>query len=504
MTMKRFSLSILGALILLPAHARLLRADVVEQQVLRGIEQLYNVDFDAASRSFDAAIAADPSDPAGYFYRANVHLWSFLFDKRREQLGQFMSFSDRTIKVAEERISANPHDSRARLFLGMTYGYRAIAHARDESFTSAAISAKTCYDRLNEAIQGDRALYDGYLGLGLFHFMFGSIPKVAQFMAGLTGIKGDAKLGIQEIELTAARGTYFKNDARMIMALLKIYYLGDMYHGVRTLDELAGRYPRNVALLYALGSVYLDRSQPDKAVDYFTRVTRLGNEDFKTFTNLSYGRCGIAYFQKNDFAHAKGYLQQFLKIQDEKMLRNYAWYLLGICYDIGGNRDYALKSYDRAIAGASTASPEDRLARRRAQVFRSRPMTPADVQVIRALNSVSVGNNDDAIARGEQVLRTPGILPSQRAQANFAVARGHQQKGECDAAIASFKQALLSGSQEETWIAPFSYFHMAECYRKLGDNKKFQENLDRAGTFHGYDDEAKLRFKIERDVTLID
>lgn len=480
------------------------RADAVEQYVLRGLEQLYNVDFDGAAASFDRAIAANPADPAGYFYRADVHLWSYLFDRRRDQLGLYMSYSDKTIEVAERRIDANPRDSRARLFLGMTYGYRAIAQAREENYTAAALSAKTCYERLNDAIQTDRTLYDGYLGLGLFHFMFGSVPKVAQVVIGLTGARGDAKLGIQEIESVADRGTYFKNDARLIMALLKIYYMGDMFHGAGTLKELCDRYPRNVALLYALGAVYLDRNQPDKAVEYFSRVTKLGNTDFKTFTDLSYGRCGIAYFVKNDFGMAKGYLQKFLKSSEEKTLRTYAWYLLGVCYEVEGNRDFAVKAYDRAASSGGTASPEDRFAARKAAALKAHPLTAADIQIIRALNSITAGRNDDAIRFAGEVVRMPGLTPDQRAQANFALARGYQQKGEWTPAIEAFKLAVASRPDRETWVLPFSYFHMSECYKRLGDKGKWQENLDRAGAFHGYDNETQLRFKIERDVTLID
>ncbi len=493
-----------AVLLLLVGTAVSLRADAIDQHIMRGIDQLYNVDFDGASASFDRAIAADPRDPAGYFYRANVHLWSYLFDRRREQLGQFMSYSDKTITVAEQRIAANPKDSRARLFLGMSYGYRAIAQAREENITAAAIAAKTCYERLNDARREDPKLYDASLGLGLFHFLFGSVPKAAQFMAGFTGIKGDAKLGIREIEEAAAKGRYFRNDAGMIMALLKIYYLDDVNAGSTTLKGLVDRYPRNVALLYALGTVYMDKAQFDRAIPIFESVIRLGNTDFKTFTEMSYGRLGILYYQRNDFPRAKAYLQSFLKTSGEKMFRTYSWYLLGVCYEIGGNREFAVKAYQKAAAGPRFSSPEDGAANRRAAELSKRPLTAADIDLIRAINQVSSGQNDGAITLATAVLGRGGLTPAQRAQAYFAQARGYQQKGDFKRAIPLFQSAIATGKHGETWVAPFSYFHMSECYRALGDTKRWQENIDRAKSFQDYDNERTLRFKIERDVTMID
>src|SRR5688572_29690579 len=81
--------------------------DDVRSLMRQGVDHLYNVDFDAAARSFDAAIKAAPNDPRGYFYRANVHLFSYLFSRRQDQLQSYLSMSDRTISIAERRIASN-------------------------------------------------------------------------------------------------------------------------------------------------------------------------------------------------------------------------------------------------------------------------------------------------------------------------------------------------------------------------------------------------------------
>ncbi len=493
----------IGVFALLLANVTVLRADAVDQFVTQGIDQMYAVQFDAAAQSFDKAIAAGRDDPRGYFYRANVHLWSYLFDRRPQQLDLFFSMNDKAIAVAERRLGSNGDDSRAKLFLGMAYGYKTIANARAENFMAAALSARTCYDKLNDVVHENPRAYDAYLGLGLFHFLFGSVPKAAQFLAGLNGIKGDAKLGIREIETVAARGTYFRNDAQLIIALLNIYYLNDLNKGVTALEGLAKRYPRNVAMLYAIGNAYATQNQPDRAIPYFERVIAQSNGDFKVITDMSLARCGVAWFVKNDIARAKPYLQRFLKNSNEKIFRAYAWYVLGLCFEIGGSRDNALKAYEY-VAKSPTLSGEDLTARRRAALLARTPLTANDIAVLRAMNAAEGSRFDEAIAAAGALVGRRDLKPAQNAQAYHALGIGLQGKGQYAKAVEAYKTAINQGRHSETWIAPFSYMHIAECYLKLGDREKWRANLDLARGYHGYDNEPQLRFMLERDVTMID
>ncbi|MBS1911268.1 MAG: tetratricopeptide repeat protein [Bacteroidetes bacterium] len=479
------------------------RADEIDRLVAQGMDQIYAVQFDAAARSFDQAIAADRNDPRGYFFRANVHLWSYLFDKRQTQLDLFFSMSDKTIAVAEQRLRGNGNDSRARLILGMAYGYKTIANARAENFMAAALSARTCYDQLNDLVQDDPHAYDAYLGLGLFHFLFGSVPKAGQFLANLNGIKGDARLGMREIETAAQRGTYFKTDAQLIVALLDIYYLDDLNRGLGVLEGLAKRYPRNVAMLYAIGTALSAQNQADRAIPYFERVAEQGNNDFKVVTDLSLARCGAAYLARNDVARAKPYLQRFLKSTTDKLWRAYGWYLLGLAFDLEGNHANAVKAY-AYVAQAPGLSPEDRMARRRAALLAKNPMTQTDIAIQRALNAIGASHYDEIVAGVGSILGRRDLTPAQRAQAFYAYGEALRGKGQYARAIDAFKSAVAAGRHSETWVAPFSYLHIAECYQKLGDREKSRANLDLAKDYSGYDNEPQLRFQIERDVTLID
>jgi len=495
--------SLLLLAVLLAVSSATLRADQIDNLVMRGLDQMYSVQFDEAGRSFDQAIALDRNDPRGYFYRATLHLWSYIFGREGAQLELFLKQCDQTIAVAEKRLDEND-DPRARLFLGLTYGYKAIANARAENFTAAALSGRTCYQKLNELTRDNPNTWDAYLGLGIFHFIFGSIPKAGQVIGNLGGIKGDAQLGLKEIAITAQRGTYFKNDAQLIQALLAIYYLNDLDRGVETLSGIARRYPKNVALQYAIGAAYMSNRRPDRAWSAFAVVVREANPDFKLLTDLSTIRCADIRFMKNDFAGARGYYQRYLQSSKEKVFQAHGWQRLGICFEMEGKRDLALKAYARVRTASEITSPEDRYAARKARQYTAAPISSIERTLLRAINAVAAGDWTSAMNEGVKAIGYGNLTPDQNALAYYVIGRGYQGLGKPQRGTDAYRLAAAQKVRAETWVAPFSYFYAAECYSALGDRTHASQFLALAKRPMGYDFEGELRFLIERDVTKID
>ena len=141
---------------------------------------------------------------------------------------------------------------------------------------------------------------------------------------------------------------------------------------------------------------------------------------------------------------------------------------------------------------------------RKAQQLIETPLTEAGKDVIRALNLSSTGEHAGAIGLGNKILATRDVTVAQKAQAWYAIGQGLQARGEHAKAIEAFRKAIGAGKHSEDWVPPFSHFHIAESYLKLGDRENWRKSIERAKDFYGYDNEKILRFKIERDVTAID
>src|SRR5579864_8736642 len=58
------------------SHAQwILQGGLIDEQIHRGIELTYDMDYAEADRTFDSVIAESPSHPSGYFYKAMVNFW---------------------------------------------------------------------------------------------------------------------------------------------------------------------------------------------------------------------------------------------------------------------------------------------------------------------------------------------------------------------------------------------------------------------------------------------
>jgi hypothetical protein len=60
---------------------------------------------------------------------------------------------------------------------------------------------------------------DAYLGLGTSNFVIGSLPGYKRFALGIIGIHGDKALGLQQLEIAAAKGHYLRPFAKILLAL---------------------------------------------------------------------------------------------------------------------------------------------------------------------------------------------------------------------------------------------------------------------------------------------
>src|SRR6266487_4401025 len=53
----------------------ILQGGLIDEQIHRGIELTYNMNYGQADRTFDSVIAENSAHPSGYFYKAMVNFW---------------------------------------------------------------------------------------------------------------------------------------------------------------------------------------------------------------------------------------------------------------------------------------------------------------------------------------------------------------------------------------------------------------------------------------------
>lgn len=470
-----------------------------DSQILSGIDAMYAMRFTEAQSTFDRVISENPKDPAGYFFRSTISFWKYIFDDNQQDFKRFLTESDQAISIAEAAIEQNLSAQKAKIYLGGVYGYRCVANVKAENYLKASWDGRNCYNYVNEIIKENPNEYDAYFSMGIFHFVFGILPHSAQMLTNIAGLKGDKERGIQELEIASQKSTFNRNDAKLLLGLINVYYKNDYDKGIPYLKDLLQKYPDNVPILYALGNMECQLKKVKNAAPYYRKVLEMQNVSFKTFTSYTNFRLGEVNFRLNDFEAAKKNMQAFVMLPIDKAFRAIGFFRLAESYELTGNREKAVQGYRRAIE-CQNSTPEDRYAVRKARHFLKNPMTEAEKMLIRGENFIE----SSQFAEGDQILwQLTGntALPKEiQAESWYYLGESARMQKQYYQSLGMFQKVIEIKPEVEKWLLPWTYFHLSQSYYGMGDAAKSAINLEKARVFSDYDFQEWVAFQVERDV----
>lgn len=232
-----------------------------------GFHLLYELKPAEARAQFEIWQKAHPDDPLGsasdaasYLfeecYRQGILTSQFFLDNKRflgkvalksdpELRGAFFAADKQAQDLAELRLKIYPDDTNAlfaiTLSLGMEADYAALIDKHQvESLKMIRDADKYAKRLLAIAPEGT----DAYLTLGTANYIIGSLPGYKKFFLGFSGIHGDKKEGIRQLELAAASGHYLRPFAKIMLALAALREKKPEVARIQ-LQELVTEFPEN-------------------------------------------------------------------------------------------------------------------------------------------------------------------------------------------------------------------------------------------------------------------
>ncbi len=474
----------------------------LKNRINTGIDAMYGMRYTEAAQAFDDIIKKYPTEPAGYFFRSQIHLWRYLFDYSEPDFKLFLASCDKAISVAETNLAQNPQNSFAQAVVGAVYGFRSMANFRAENFVKATLDGRSCYNYLSDVIKKNPQEYDAYLGLGMFHFGIGVLPKEARYGANFAGLKGDRESGLREIEQAAERSTWARNDAKMFLAMINIYYNRDFTRGLKYLTDLIQSYPNNIPVLYTLGNVDMLLRKPQTALPYYRRALQNADTNFRTFTAFAHYRIAEAHFRLNEFDAAKASFQRFFKGKYERSFRGMALLRLALCYEMEGNRAEALKGYAKCTA-LPPFEPDDKFAIRRAKEYIKEAPNAAQIQLLKGINCVESSRFQEAEQLLRPLVENTALSKEIRSEAAYNLGEALREERRGAEAIPFYLKAVECEAETERWTMPWSYYRIATIHYNAGKTELSRSYLDKAKVFSKYDFEEWLQFNMYRDASLL-
>ena len=251
-----------------PPASETTQAHAAETPLEAGYHQMYDLQFDAARRTFTAYKAQNPEDPVGPVSMAAAYLFAefdrlsilqsafFVHDENfrgeHSALGPSQGMRtafDREIgetqRIAARRLAANPRDANALfasvLALGLSSDYAGLIEKRDLAALSLMKQSRQLSDKL---LSIDPHYYDAYIAGGVENYILSQKALALRWLLRLGGAETDKVEGIRRTRLTAEKGHYLKPFARLLVAVAALRDK-DVATARSILRDLSQQYPHN-------------------------------------------------------------------------------------------------------------------------------------------------------------------------------------------------------------------------------------------------------------------
>jgi hypothetical protein len=233
-----------------------------------GFHEMYNLDFAAAHKTFEAWQEQHPEDPMGAAANAAAYLFSefermnilkidlFTENKKLEATINHMN-PDPAIKAAFDaevakademisRILSRDSGDKNALFAkmlsdGVRGDYAALIERENHEGLNFLKSSRTAAEKL---IGLDPNCKDAYLALGIENYILGMRSAPTRWVLRLSGAQTNKDKGIESLKIAADKGHYLAPYARLLLAIAALRD-DDMKTAKKLLASLAHEFPQN-------------------------------------------------------------------------------------------------------------------------------------------------------------------------------------------------------------------------------------------------------------------
>jgi len=211
----------------------------------QGYNQMYNLDFDDAHRTFAEYKRLQPADPLGPVSNAAAYLFAE-FDRLRILQGEFFTHDenfkpakkltpDGNIRkafdlemttaeaLANQALAKNSKDTNALFALILVHGLRSDYDGLiDKRLLSSLSALKKGRAYADQLLAINPQYYDAYLAIGVENYMLSLKPAPIRWLLQLGGAETDKATGIAKLKFTMEKGHYLQPFARLLMGVVAL------------------------------------------------------------------------------------------------------------------------------------------------------------------------------------------------------------------------------------------------------------------------------------------
>ena len=328
----------------------------------RGIDQVYNLEFEQAERTFAELTTMRPHDPAGPFFTAMITWWRILIDMDNTRYDeQFYDALDRVVDLCDSLLEADPNDVNAIFFKGGAIGFKGRLQFHRNDYLAAANAGRKALPLVQAASGLDPGNYDVLMGTGMYNYYAEVIPEEYPWLKPLLLFvpPGDRKKGLEQIGLAAEKGRYASTEATYFLMQIYFYYEKDISRALTLAHRLLERFPNNMLFHRYVGRCQSSLSDWGGAEATFGEIVRRVQQERRGYTRSLEREAeyylGLAQMSRRQYDAALAHfyrcdeLSRALDTQEASGFMVMANLKVGAIYDIQGKRELALSQYRKVL-----------------------------------------------------------------------------------------------------------------------------------------------------------
>ncbi len=231
-----------------PTNAQFLEDEKNKELTIKGLDFLYNQQFDQAKETLNAVKSAYPQHPVKYLLNAIELQWQHIpIDQNPEILKRYIAELNKCI-TASKVIYKNPkHKKEATFFLLAAHGFVALSKNYQKEYFEAASEAKKAHSFFNEGKKYKNENPEFLFASGLYNFYRVQYPESHPMVKPVMMFfeDGNKKLGLLELENSYKKSIFSRTEAALYLVSINIKYESNFKKSLVYSHILNSKYPNN-------------------------------------------------------------------------------------------------------------------------------------------------------------------------------------------------------------------------------------------------------------------
>jgi|GEM_PF-928149 len=483
----------------------------IDSEVLEGLDDIYNLQFDNAESKFKKLQKSNPNDLRGFFYESLIYFYKALPTRDEESYNKYIELTETVIDKAEKLLEKNENDYDAMYYKGLSHSYVSLLMlSLNKNLLKAASNGNDGYRILSTLTEKKPDYYDAYMGLGLYKIAIGFVPEKFQWLLSMIGFDGNINEGINYLKKSLTNGRYTKTDSKVFLSIFSIREKED--EDRQALDfskELTESYPESSVFKVFYASLLLQYGKTEDAIAIADLALKQNKNSFQgEIIKSSNALLGTAYFRLNDFQKATEYLEVFMKYVNPEDRYNVYLFTLGVSYELSGNRQKALEKYKmvRDDFVNERDGELDKFFYRFAQEKIKKPLRDFDIKLVTAMNLRESFKFDEALSVYDQLVETyinvntvstkKSVSDDDLIRLYYDIGVTYTYKKSNEKALEYFNKCIKLNPENERWLVPHSYFEIGKIYSKQKNKKKSEEMFEAIYNYDDFDFKSFLEMRL--------